>query len=370
LNRLSREYDKRVLEMHFNGVPRDTIAHELKISAGKVSETKSLLPSSLEPLRQLSIELRRNNLILPDALQAVSIRNDLVSLGVKPSQFSAALRTVIQMSNCAEHKPQEFLQAGIKLAELENQSGKTYPESLREFEQLNANNKRIKEQDELLKEQNRQLRAQIAKNKKQLAKTYEAANAAPQEIREFREQTAKLAQNGVKISDVVTLLKLLKNVEELEGDPKKVVSAIRKTSSLKSNLADLKKQAITQNREFENMRNEKETLEPQIQILRDQKTALENNLRLRLNSAGATLASLDYQIGQTSSYLQNLHTECFKLENLKKSLIAQTGEILGLSSQAISCLQVEADFDVLYKRLEAQIESVTSKLKARTKAYG
>jgi hypothetical protein len=98
LNRVPRDLEKRVLQKHFEVIPRDAIAQELSISSGTVSEILSILPPSLNSLRELSVALRRNNMIIQDALQAVNIRDDLIALGIKPDQFSSSLQAVMKIS--------------------------------------------------------------------------------------------------------------------------------------------------------------------------------------------------------------------------------------------------------------------------------
>jgi hypothetical protein len=122
LNRVPRDLEKRVLQKHFEGIPKDGIAHEISISGGAVSEILSILPTSLSSLRELSVALRRNNLIIQDALQAVNIRDDLTALGVKPDQFSSSLQAVMKISRDGKYKQEDILQSGTRLVELENQA--------------------------------------------------------------------------------------------------------------------------------------------------------------------------------------------------------------------------------------------------------
>ena len=56
--------EKRVIALHFDGVSRDSIAARLGISPSTVSEILSILPSIFEPLRDLSVDLRKNNKIV------------------------------------------------------------------------------------------------------------------------------------------------------------------------------------------------------------------------------------------------------------------------------------------------------------------
>jgi chromosome segregation ATPase len=276
LNRTSREKEKRVFSMHFNGVSRDAIASELGVSTGAVSEILTLLPQSLRPLRQLSVELRRNGLIIQDILLAVNIQKTLTSLGVTPNQFSTILQEVIKMCETADRKPEDIFQAANKIAELETQAGKPYPAAKEEFEQLNAESHKRKKQNEQLEKLERQQRSQIKWNEEKLAQAYEEANETPQQIRQFKELKAKLSRSGIKISDVDTVKKFLVNIEETGGNPKRVISSIKKISSLKKEIANTKRQKTAAKTEIESLKREKENLEQQLLA----KKCLKRDLRL------------------------------------------------------------------------------------------
>ena len=241
MNRVSRDIEKHVFEMHFDGIPRDTIARQLGISPATVSEIISTLPPSLSPLRDLSKELRKNNMIARDALQGVNILNLLRTLGTQPEQFTSLLQAVIKISTDNKWKPKEVIQAGAKLTELEKQSGKPYAEAIREFEMINERTPKKKQQNKRLNARNKQLQAQIRKNEERQAQTFEAANVAPEEISKFKEQKAKIRQNGLKLNDYDTIFKLLENVREAGGDAKRLVSLVKKVGSLKRNVTDLQK---------------------------------------------------------------------------------------------------------------------------------
>ena len=105
--------------MHFYGIQRDNIASQLGKSPATVSEIISILPPILSPLRDLSKELRKNDMVARDALQGVKILNKLRTFGTQPEQFASSLQAITKISNENKWKPKEVIKAGAKLTELE-----------------------------------------------------------------------------------------------------------------------------------------------------------------------------------------------------------------------------------------------------------
>ena len=119
MNRVSRDMEKRVLELYFSGIQRDSIAKTVGDSTGNVSEIVGILPANLKPLRDLSVTLRKNNLTVPETRQAVGIVEDLKTLGLKPEQFSASILAIKKMWEDSTYQPDKLVKAAIQLLRLE-----------------------------------------------------------------------------------------------------------------------------------------------------------------------------------------------------------------------------------------------------------
>jgi chromosome segregation ATPase len=350
--------------MHFSGFPRDTIARQLGISPATVSDILSILPPSLAPLRDLSKELRKNNMIARDAMLGVRILNMLRTLGVQPEQFSSSLQAVIKMSTDNKWKPAEVIQAGTKLTELEKQSGKPYVEAIKEFEMINEKTNKKKQQNKRLNARNKQLQTQIRKNEERQAQTFEAANVAPEEISKFKEQKAKIRQNGLKLNDYDTINNLLENVREAGGDAKQLVSLVRKTGSLKRNITDLQKIIEEEKRELASIKTQKETVELEFSQKHNQKAELENEIQSKHNIL--TYQNRQIQVGHAQ--LHNIRANLERFNSLRKEAIAQIGRWTGMDPLEIQRLQLTADFDLayqsLYKRFKAFMDQRQKQLQA------
>jgi myosin heavy subunit len=347
LNRVPRDLEKRVLQKHFEVIPRDAIAQELSISSGTVSEILSILPPSLNSLRELSVALRRNNMIIQDALQAVNIRDDLIALGIKPDQFSSSLQAVMKISWDGKYNPEDILQSGTRLIELENQAGKPYPEALDEFELVNAKNLKKQKRIKKLNTQNAQLQAQIKKNEERLTQAFRTANEAPEELAEFKKQREELSQHGIKIPDVKTISKFLVNIKETGGSAKRTVSLVKNVGSLKKKKAELNQGIKGMNLHLACLKNKKESLEEEISYFSSQRNQLENEIESKL----VQLGSLNQQISRGNSQLWYIQNEYERLNALRKDVIAQTGKMLRMCDNEILELQTSADFEITYQSI-------------------
>jgi chromosome segregation ATPase len=346
LNRVPRDLEKRVLQKHFEGIPRDAIAQELSLSTGAVSEILSILPPSLNSLRELSVALRRNNMIIQDALQAVNIRDDLITLGIKPDQFSSSLQAVMKISRDGKYNPEGILQSGTRLIELENQAGKPYPKALDEFELVNAKNLKKQKRIKKLNTQNAQLQAQIKKNEERLTQAFRTANEAPEELAEFKKQREELSQHGIKITDIKTISKFLVNIKETGGNAKRTVSLVKNVGSLKKK-AELNQDIKGMNLHLACLKNKKESLEEEISYFSSQRNQLENEIESKL----VQLGSLNQQISRDNSQLWYIQNEYERLNALRKDVIAQTGKMLRMSDNEILELQTSADFEITYQSI-------------------
>jgi chromosome segregation ATPase len=341
LNRVSRDVEKRVLEMHFNGIPRDTTARKLGISSATVSEILSILPPILKPTRDCSVELRKNNLIARDALLGVGILKHLRDLEIKPDQFSASLQAVKKMATEAEYELEDIVQAGTKLVELENQSGKSYPEAIKELEMVNQKTREEKQQYRRHKKQNSRLTREIDENMRRRNEILSQANIAHEDIAEYKALREALHRYGLEIKDAKKLRDYLDNINETECDPKRFVSFTKKQRSIKKFLASAKEQTQRSQDELTKLHiTEKQKLEAVSQLTREENRLLTAVLNLR-----AEVYSLETKRAQLAS-------ECWELETLTKAIIITTARKSGIPDSYIENLQLDNQLDVLKEQIK------------------
>lgn len=70
MNRCSRITEQQILALHFLGYSRDSIAVMVGVSPATVSEVIVILPESLTSFRELSVELKKQNLSVFEAKKA------------------------------------------------------------------------------------------------------------------------------------------------------------------------------------------------------------------------------------------------------------------------------------------------------------
>jgi hypothetical protein len=352
LNRVSRDIEKRVFEMHFNGIPRDNIARELGLSSATVSAILSILPPNLNNLRELSVELRKSNMIARDALQGVNILNSLRTLRVKPNQVNSSLQAVFKISADTGYKPEDVVQAATKLVELEIQSGNPYPEAIEQLELLCAKIHKQKLQNKKYKEQNSRLIREIEENKLKRNETLKQANIAPEEIAEYHTVKEALHSYGVKMKDTKNLCNYLDNMKETGFNPHFFVSFTKKQGSIKKTLAST--EAQTQHSQenltaFQNIERQKKRA---VLLL-----ASEENRLLK------TVQDLNMEAYLLQSQRTQLVTECWELENLRKALTVITARKSGIPERYIQDLQLENHIDVLIEQIKQKFQNLVQDMR-------
>ena len=134
MKRISSEVEARIVEMWFEGLPRDSIARG--VGGGPVSAVISSFPACLETLRAIAVANRKNNLTPAEALEGTKVAQQLGELGVTPAQVPFFVETFKKMASEAEYQPGKIVQAALEIAELEFQSGKKYADALSDYKKI------------------------------------------------------------------------------------------------------------------------------------------------------------------------------------------------------------------------------------------
>ena len=131
---ISPQTKNRIVELWFKGFPRDTIARRVAVSGSTVSKVISQLPECLRELRALSVELRKSGKSLPEAFKGSKLLSKLHDIGVELEQLQDFIRVVNKLSRKAEYQPKTVVEAAMEISDLEEKSGKSYPEIIDEFQ--------------------------------------------------------------------------------------------------------------------------------------------------------------------------------------------------------------------------------------------
>lgn len=329
LNRISSEVEARIIEMWFQGFTRDEISRALKVGGGTVSAVVNSLPVCLKPLRDLSRTLRKLNLLPNDALKGVNLLQLLTERGVTPEQIPISLEAIRKTSIEAGYEPENVIQASIKIADLENQSGKTYPEALKEFEKLT-------QQIPPLKQEKLQLQLETKENRRLRNETLEQAKTTPQELSEFFDCKTALRRHGMNINDAKTVRKVLDNIKEANGNPKHVVSLIKKHGSISKLVAYFERQLPTKKDELENLLSRIKECQQVILRLQEEK----DQLYITINSQRNAINNNNYQL---NLILANIA----ELEKRRQALITWIGKQLNLPQEEIENLRLKSEYEIM-----------------------
>jgi predicted transcriptional regulator len=353
MNRTSRALEKKAVDLHFKGVSRDAIANLLGIPPATVSDILGVLPESLSGLRALSVELKKKEMSVGDAVAGVHIRDELKAMGIEPKRFPSALKAVVNMATDARYKPKLVVQAASRLVELENEAGKGYVKALEDFELLNEKNFREEHRHKKLRKRNLHLKSQILEYEQRLVQLFKAVDDAPEDISQFKMCKEELLRYGLNFTDVDVIVKLLKNFKEAGGDVKKLISLVKIVGSL------IRKKANLDN-DVTKLREKKSCIRAQADALsveHQRKNNLHSELGNKIQFNHSILASQENQIQMNHAMVCRINADYQRIDSLRRQAITQLGRIAGMSEHEVQQVRVEADFDIAFSYLQERIDA-------------
>jgi predicted nuclease with TOPRIM domain len=223
---------RRILEKWFQGLPRDVIARREHLSGSTVSNIISIVPESIEPLRPLSVELRKLKISPSDALGGVKLLAKLQNLGVQPSQLSSGIRAVRKLAMKEEIDPPELVQSAVELRELEDQAGKPYPEALTEYQKLVKRSDRLKAKTRGQKQELRRVKVECQTQRERLHRLQKECGDAQRRHDQLRASEDELRAHGLHPRDFDTVNNFLNEIRRLAGDAAGVVKVVKEWGSL------------------------------------------------------------------------------------------------------------------------------------------
>lgn len=233
MNRISSFTENRIYELWFDGIQRDTIAQQVGVSGSTVSGVISKLPENLRDLRKLSTELQKLHLTLSDAKKGVGLLAKLTQLGVGSDQLQESIQAMERTCREAAYEPKEVVQGAIRLATLEAESCKSYPEILQDFQTKKNNVERLEKRGQELSQNvadKETERKQVLARNKLIEKQIAYVTTLRQNLRE----------HGLALENVEGLQRYLENMQETGGDPRGFVQYTEEQGSLKQNLVQLR----------------------------------------------------------------------------------------------------------------------------------
>ncbi len=134
----------KVLGLYFQGLSYDEIAEQTMLSKGSVanivSEAKEGkfpdvrdVREQIDTLRELSVELRKKNGTVSQALLGLSFFERLSKLGIEPDMLDSWIKMCYEISS-PDYPIEESMMAALRLKELERERGMTYEELTEDYE--------------------------------------------------------------------------------------------------------------------------------------------------------------------------------------------------------------------------------------------
>lgn len=382
MREISFQTIKRTIELYFKGHKRDVIARKTGVSTGTVSNVMNLLPGSLKELRTLSVELRKSGKSLHEALEGAKLCRQLKEMNVEPDQLSDFIRAVKKLSRNAGYQPKQVVQSAIVLSDLEEKSGKSYPEAIKEFEAKT-------EQTQKLERTKLKLGKEIEKKDKEREQKLRLNRTTEKEIRYVKELRQELRKQGISLTDAESLEKYLRNMQETGGNPRKFVKFTRKHGSLKGRLTYLENQKQKKTLELDRIKKEKENVEAEISLLKisvselraDKGKIIEkletlktevNRQNIKLEGTVASLAEIlrvkanvedmNKAINARAQKLHNLEialsikqTKIQELERKKKNLEREVEDTLKIKNYAVELKKAVTDLEQQKSIVEKEV---------------
>ena len=244
--KLSPQKVAKILRYYFSGLPQIKIAKKSGVDQSsisiyatrfkeRVSEVGIIvagkeygLMEEVDALRSLSVELHKAKLTVDEAKEGTKIAKAFIKLGIS----SAEHMTLVKV--CKEINDQSFINAALKLAEIESDSNISYEEAISgfqnmssqlpilgkqiensnsELDSINSNLADKKQELASLKESLTNLKKlaedTLAQKKQEISTKMEDAKVTEKEIEQIAKLKADLDKKGL---DILTLVKLAKEV--------------------------------------------------------------------------------------------------------------------------------------------------------------
>jgi predicted transcriptional regulator len=241
---LSLHKVRRILRGYFSGLPQIKIAQETGVDQSSVSHYASRFKETaaeyglltagkeyqvlneVESLRSLSVELYKSKLTMEDARQGHAIIKAFLKLGISPGEHFALIEV------CKKVEDPGFVEAALKLSQIEAQTSKGYHQVMAEFEKVQKELPQLEEkiikataklksinatilrstqeldtQEKYLKQYKDEVKAEVAKLGKELAAKRKQLEVDNEEVREVSQLKNKLAKEGLDIATLVQLAK-------------------------------------------------------------------------------------------------------------------------------------------------------------------
>jgi septal ring factor EnvC (AmiA/AmiB activator) len=245
---LSPHKVRKILRGYFCGLPQIKIAQETGVDQSSISHYASRFKemaaeyglltagkeyqvlNEVESLRSLSVELQKSKLTTEDAKHGHNIIKAFMKLGISPGKHFALIEV------CKKVEDLGFVEAALKLSQIEAQAGMGYNQVMADFEKVQKELPQLKEemikataklesindtilrstqeldtQKKYLKQYKDEVKAEVAKLGKELAAKKKQLEVDNEEVKKVAQLKNTLAGEGL---DIATLIQLAKEYKQ------------------------------------------------------------------------------------------------------------------------------------------------------------
>ena len=284
----------------------------------------------IEILREIACEARKTTSSFPDLLGGARLLLLLKKLGLSPVHLEDTIKAL------DKHKEVfgDFVQSALRLASLEEETGKTYNDIIMEYENTKKNIAIISEEEKGAKKKIKSLDERSQARESQLKQLDERAQKAQKVLDEFDRTNIELQSYDIGYGDLNTVKNFLNNIQKLKGNATKAVQIIQEAGSLENKLHQLKAE-IRENQGCQSA--EKLIHERVIEKLETTKQVLEKEIGKKEDESERVRGLVNEEMG--------------KLENLWKKRQALELQVDGLQKMLAERLGVQPDIDIIYETL-------------------
>ena len=329
MRRISSHTEERIVELWFEGVPRDRIAEMLGVSGSTVSAIIDSLPECLRELRLLAVELRKTGASPKEALKGAETLSQLKDLDLGLDQLQDFVEAAKKLGN-EEYGPADVMKAAMKLSNLEQETGKKYLEVLADYEAKIS--------------QNEELKTEIEENKKELDQIRKTKRDLIEKADRAEELELNLANHGLTLKDPEELCGFLHNMRDFGDNPENFLKWVSKYGSLKTKSATIEKRIKRRRSRLNELKKEESEIKARLPSKRIELLGTEN----RINKRTRDYEELEGHIGATRSRLD--------------SEVASLAYIMNVKARVPDVVQAVAALEEKLGTLEAEVNSEKLKL--------
>jgi hypothetical protein len=259
VNKLPDSLKSLVIQQWLQGIPRDTIAIRIGISAGAVTGTvedwrHALGSTTGAELRELAVSLKKVGINPAQCASGFRVAAMMTKLGALEENFEPFMSDIHNHCRDQEVKPENIATCLTYLFEL----SKTVPFSkMSDYIQLKTNEKeRLEQKVDELNDQKWELIKSIDELNTRHFIALEQANTASDNLRWYSELKEELGKNGIPVEDISQLAKMVNGIRQYGYNTENVLNEFSGMESLKAqcqgylgSLASLKNQYNSLNRE-------------------------------------------------------------------------------------------------------------------------